>query len=110
MLVLVNHILQGTWTTSCGHHVNYLVLKDCLGPTGLPDLANIYLHLESVRACGGLRLDLEDRKDAGDERDGSGVEEEDVSRVYVRLIQLVAECPGAVVVQKIFQVGGHEAS
>ena len=99
-------MLQGTWTTSCGHHVNYLVLKDSLGTTGPPDLANIYLHLESVRACGGLRLDLEDRKD---KRDGCGVEEEeDVSKVYVRLIQLVAECPGAVVVQQLFQVGGHE--
>ena len=81
--------VQGTWTTTQGKHVNYMVLREGLDDTENHKIGNVYLNLGDVQACGGLLL--------------NDLQMEATDRAHVRLVHLVAECPEAVIVRELFQ-------
>ena len=81
--------VQGTWTTTQGKHVNYMVLREGLDETENHKIGNVYLNLGDVQACGGLLL--------------NDLQLEASDRAHVRLVHLVAECPEAVIVKELFQ-------
>lgn len=81
--------VQGTWTTTQGKHVNYMVLREGLDDTENHKIGNVYLNLGDVQACGGLLL--------------NDLQIEATDRAHVRLVHLVAECPEAVIVRELFQ-------
>ena len=81
--------VQGTWTTTQGKHVNYMVLREGLDDTENHKIGNVYLNLGDVQACGGLLL--------------NDLKLEATDRAHVRLVHLVAECPEAVIVRELFQ-------
>ena len=81
--------VQGTWTTTQGKHVNYMVLREKLDDSENHKIGNVYLNLGDVQACGGLLL--------------NDLQLESTDRAHVRLVHLVAECPEAVIVRELFQ-------
>ena len=69
--------VQGTWTTTQGKHVNYMVLREGLDDTENHKIGNVYLNLGDVQACGGLLL--------------NDLQMEATDRAHVRLVHLVAD-------------------
>jgi len=75
----------GTWTTSSGKNVNYILLKDTI-ETDL-DVSRVYFNLEDIRNC-----------------ENSFVEEKECSEnLYISLVNLIMEQPTSEIVCELFK-------
>ena len=75
----------GTWTTSSGKNVNYILLKDTI-ETDL-DVSRVYFNLEDIRNC-----------------ENSFVEEKECSEnLYISLVNLIMEQPTSEIVCELFR-------
>lgn len=78
--------LQGTWTTSSGKNINYLVLKESLN-CGI-DVSCVYFNAEDLSRFKGLSLSEENCNGAN---------------IHISLINLITEFPTSEIVAEIFR-------
>ena len=78
--------LQGTWTTTSGRNVNYIVLKTNL--ESKVDVSKIYFNIEDVTQCNGFN-----------EINTSGL----TDRLHINLLNILLEFPTSEIVTEIFK-------